>query len=206
MTPQLTLADALRYFFSPFLLYCYFSLYSQEDAIWLADKFGFAGMVAFLVAGCTIYFVYRFLIFNYVIKWLHDVFRTNTYRRFLQTKYKISPSRRWYPWHTARAERLLLAIKLDEASLQHTSTAVRYSGIHLLYQAGILALPFILIVSFEGRPLLALSFAGIAIAFFSAAILQDVLEEDAELAIIRNASKKVDEAAKFLGIESQTAS
>ncbi|MFZ0460139.1 MAG: hypothetical protein WAM17_17195 [Rhodoplanes sp.] len=126
-------------------------------------------------------------------------------------KYKISQSRRWYPWHSARAERFFLHLQIgniDEKwpnlwlSFRHAGS-VRFSGIHFLYQAGILAIPFIFMTLINHTLLPALFFTLFAVIFITAAVLQDIIEEDDELSIIRNVPEKIDDAARLLGIAPQ---
>jgi len=62
--PQLSLPEALRYFFSPFVIGFYFCLYDPATAKVLIKDFGFIPAIASLVAGITIYYVYRYCIYD----------------------------------------------------------------------------------------------------------------------------------------------
>ena len=127
---RLTFAESLRYLFSPFVLYFCALLYDKDATIKLTDEIGVVGTISYLVAGSIIYFVYRNLIFDHVIKWTLDVTRKNnpTYRRYLQNKYKISPDDRWLPYHSARAERFYLHIGHIQENTTNRAQQVRFSG------------------------------------------------------------------------------
>ena len=111
--PTLTFADALRYFFAPFLLYFYFAFYDLDRALCLQQRVGVLGAISFLVAGSVIYFVYRYLIYEWIILWLYDIARVRTYRRDFAIRYGIKNGRHWLPRHTIRAKRLFQLVVIE---------------------------------------------------------------------------------------------
>ena len=78
--PQLSLPDALRYFFSPFAIYFYYLLYDPAAAKELAKDIGVLGSIAALVTGTAIYYLYRYLIYDDFILSLYDAIRHETQR------------------------------------------------------------------------------------------------------------------------------
>ena len=198
--PQFALADALRYFFSPIVLLFYVFVFDSKFGGDLLDKLGLAGSLAFLVAGGVIYFVYRYLIFDHLIKWLHDRFRAQTYRTWFQENVEISLDGTRRPSHSARAERLYQAVGHRAQNPNEDDAIVRYSGIHLLYQCGILALPFIVFSAISLNPLKAIIFVVIAAMMLGTAVIQDIREEEDELSFFLSIKNEVRDAAKRLRI------
>ena len=197
--PQLNLIDALRYFFSPFVVFFYLAVYSPRHAIWLQASFGTVGLVSFLVAGTVVYFVYRQLLYNPLILWLHDTLgRRHSYRRYLGDRYSICRGRFWLPSCTLRARRLYLHIKLPTDRSHADPTRLRASGIHLLYQAGLWTIPFIAF-SISKSMCLVLFFGVSGVLLLWAAFLADKDYEEEELVVLKGCLDQADEAAKSFG-------
>jgi hypothetical protein len=93
MMPQLTLPETLRYFFSPFVVAFYFCLFSPEMAKSLSKDFGLVPIIAALVAGVTIYYIYRYCFYNDLILSLYDKWRerrgTDNHRLFIMKRYSV---------------------------------------------------------------------------------------------------------------------
>lgn len=189
---QITLADALRYFFSPIVLYSYFCVYDLESATGLQQQLAFFGTIAALVSGTLIYFLYRFYLYNGFIRWLHDLLRKTNYRNFIRQRYKL-PKR--LPWMKNTA--LEIYHNLDDERLNHPSFRLRASTIHLLYQAGLLAIPFCFYTFHKGWKFE--FFVWSALLLLVAAIGMDIHYEDEELDILKTALDKLDQAAEKLG-------
>ena len=78
--PSVTIADALRYFFSRFAILSFFYIVEPDIAKGLQEKFQFVGSVSALVAGSSLYFLYRYYVYDGPILWAHDCFRRENYR------------------------------------------------------------------------------------------------------------------------------
>ena len=176
-------------------------LFDKQLASNLANDLGLFGIISFLVAGSAIYFVYRYLLYENIVIWLHDVLRGVTYRTYLNDFMKICDGKRWLPKHSAKAERIFKAFRIFEGDNRIQEIVVRYSGIHFLYQAGILSLPFCFLSASEGDIGRLASFSTIAMTFLFSATLQDMREEDEELAILKTRMAKAREVASTFGLE-----
>jgi hypothetical protein len=203
--PQLTLIDALRYFFAPCVLFSYFVFYDRSYVVDLNKDFVGVGTVAFLVAGTIIYFVYRYLIYDPIILWLHDVFRKNSWRRFFGDRYILTNGNWWTPTCTLRALRLYYEMSIGENKFQSEPLRVRASAIHLLYQAGLLAIPFFLFSACNGSNLQRIFFGGVSFIFLITAILADKNYEEQEYVFLKSKIVELDPAANRLGLEKRVA-
>lgn len=191
----LTLADALRYFFAPFVLFFYLAVYDAQLTTKLQQSFGPVGVISFLVAGSVLYFLYRNLLYDPFILWLHDIFRKQTYRRYLGEKYKLCHGG-WSPACTLRALKLYHQVHFPDEKPRAETARIRAAGVHLLYQAGLLAIPFVLI----SRSLFHIAFfATLALILCSTAVLADKNYEEEELIALKLAPKETDKAAKVFG-------
>lgn len=87
--PTLSLPEAVRYFFAPFVIYFYFWICNPVQAEgWLKDLSAL-GQVSGLVSGCVIYFLYRHYIYDNFILWLYDISQEQNYRIYFQKNYCI---------------------------------------------------------------------------------------------------------------------
>jgi hypothetical protein len=196
--PSLTLNDALRYFFAPFVLFFYLAVYDKCEAKLLQESFGTTGVISFAVTGSVLYFVYRYLIYNPIIQWCHDILRRETYRRFLGQNYKICRGKYWSPSCTIRATKLYTQISLSDERLRVETARIRASGIHLLYQAGLFAIPF-MVFSADKSLARCSFFAASAVILFITAAIADMSFEDEELMVLKSAPDAMDKGAKILG-------
>jgi hypothetical protein len=144
--PQLTLPEALRYFFSPFVIVFYFCLVLPETAQRIAKDFGAIPTAAAIVAGVTIYYVYRYCLYNCLILPLYDKYREwrgpDNQRLFIMKRYGLS---RNFIYSTVTANRVLHELSDKEeysAAMTKRGRPIRASGVHLLYQSGIFAFFF----------------------------------------------------------------
>jgi len=203
--PQLSLQEALRYFFAPFVLYFYFAIYDKDDAIFLAREFGLVGVAAFLVAGCVIYYLYRYLIYDIVIVWLRDLLDRETYRTYINSRYCVAPGKIWLPHHSMRAQELYFQFSYLEPLLQDPRFRLRAAGVHLLYEASLLAIPFLTLGFIHKQTNNEILFGAFVVLFALAAIRGDAIQEGEELIIMKAASTKLDEAARLAGVVSRSA-
>ena len=194
--PSLSLADALRYFFAPCVLVFYLTVYDAELAANLQQRFGTIGTIAFLVAGSVFYFLYRYLLYDCLILWLHDWLRTQTYRRYLGERYSLCNGRVWCPVCTLRALRLYHQVQFPNQKARSDTASVRASGVHLLYQAGLLAIPFILFAKSGSQLML---FVSMALILFLAAVRADASYEEEELLHLKKFPDETDRAAAMFG-------
>jgi hypothetical protein len=207
--PQLTLPEALRYFFSPFVIVFYFYLLSPELAKNLAKDFGLIPIVAALVAGVAIYYVYRYWLYNDVILPLYDKWRErrgiDNHRLFIMKRYGIIRS---FISSTRSANRIVSELSDNEdysKAMGRRQRPIRASGIHLLYQSGILALIFSVVAASLHEWMKAVVFVTFcAIQLFTAAKM-DFEYEDEELILIRSMLKLLDEAAAKFGLSTSSA-
>jgi hypothetical protein len=194
--PQITLADALRYFFSPAAFYFYLCMYDINIATKWQQQLSVAGTVAGLVFGSVVYFLYRFYIYDTLIIWLHMRFRKINVRYFIQDRYALAEKPRSFR-AVRRAQKLYY--NFDDDRLKQPNRLLRGGSIHLLYQAGLLALPFFALAIWN-KGLLEISFfGGCAIILLVAATGMDFRYEDEELMIVKTALDKLDQAAEVAG-------
>jgi hypothetical protein len=199
--PSLTLADALKYFFSPFLLYFYLAIYDMNYASHLQNIFGFFGTIAFLVAGSVIYFFYRYIVYEFLILWFYDVSRRLTYRRFFALNYQISTGRLWLPSSTIRAKRLFQIVVLNNYDrFTSDSMKTKVAGVYMLHQAGFLAIPFLVFGILDRHVLLCLFYALCVCVLIATATVLDCALEDEELCILRSMPAEIDTAAQLMCI------
>lgn len=197
---DLKLSDLVRYTFSPFILFFYLYLHDSSQAKSLISDLGTVGAIAFAVAGTAIYFLYRYLVYESIIKWLHDVLRRVTYRTYLGDKLKLSEGRLWLPRHSERAERIFKSFRIFDDNSLWPEIQIRFSGIHFLYQGGIIAIPFIFISIYQRDYGNLALFASFSVTFIFAATLQDMREEDEELTILKSKMSNAPKIAKLFGL------
>ncbi len=202
--PGLTLTDALRYFFAPFVVFMYLTIYDSEMARKLQYDVGSAGTVAFLVAGSAFYFVYRYLVYNPIILWLHDVWRKQTYRRYLAERYEICNCKFWFPACSLRAQTVYRHIQFPKDRRGNDLMQTTAAGVHLLYQACLLALPFLVLSISKSNDHHPLFFAIAVLLFGLTAILADKSYEEDELIQLKGATLEADTVAELCGFAKRT--
>src|SRR5580658_8868688 len=75
-----------------------------------------------------------------MILWLYDVYQNDNYRSFIRNRYDLKGSK-YRPRTTWRAMQVFY--QLDDSRLDNPGRRLRASGIHLMYQASLMALPFL---------------------------------------------------------------
>jgi|ERR1019366_5785758 hypothetical protein len=209
MIPQLTLPEALRYFFSPFVIVFYFCLLSPETVKSLAKDFGLIPTIAAVVAGVTIYYVYRYCLYNDLILPLYDRWRErrgiDNHRLFIMKRYNIP---RNSISSTRTANRILHELSDNEEysnAMAKRQRPMRASGVHLLYQSGIFAFIFsVLAATYHERWVAAVLLVFCGLQLFTAARI-DFEYENEELILIRTMLKLLDEAAAKLNLRAESA-
>jgi len=133
-----SLSTALRYIFPSLVAYSYLYMCDATLAKQIFDTLGILGTISLVFLGSVIYLLYR-PIFDTFIQRLQDKFRHNSdnYRTYLKKRYSH------YNISSREAQLLYMMIRdkylKDNYSQMMRETA---SGIHLLYLAGIIAVPF----------------------------------------------------------------
>lgn len=89
--PKLSFPEAVRYFFASFALFCCWTAYDFKSATTTVNALGVLGTLAFLVAGTTIYFVYRSLIYDLFIMPLYDKVQKQNQRKYLKSDLPYPP-------------------------------------------------------------------------------------------------------------------
>ena len=98
------------------------------------------------------------------------------------------------------------SVKTLENKFQSEPLRVRASAIHLLYQAGLLAIPFFLFFSAcNGSNLQRIFFGGVSFIFLITAILADKNYEEQEYVFLKSKIVELDRAANRLGLEKRVA-
>lgn len=172
---DLSLSNAFRYMFSGVLAYFYLYIYDVSIAKQALAFSGIGITILLIVIGSVIYLLYRPLFYDMIIIRLQDRCRLNSdnYRTFLKKRYDIGTYESSLLWSQIR----------DKYFKNRYSEFMRItaSGIHLIYIAGIIAIPFsiwgFMISDFK----LSLIFLGIASIFLFGAFLNDRNYEDTEL-------------------------
>ena len=193
--PSLTIADALRYFFSPFAILFFFYIVEPNSAKDFEAKFQFLGIASALVAGSSIYFLYRYYVYDGLIAWLHDCFWENNPRNFIIERYGLRPRH----WRSTRTATRLYYLTVTDHFAQ-PARPVRASGIHMLYQMGLCAFFFaIYSMLFKGATEI-IGFAVVAVVFLLAAFGLDGRFEEEEALLLQDKLDQLDAAAKKLGL------
>ena len=199
--PRLNLADGFRYFFSPIIFISYLFLYNGNSLNLPQERLVNVGVLAaiILAAGAIFYLLYRFFLYDSIILWLHDVFRRKNYRIYIQSQYAFPRSKYW-PSSTRLARKIFVSVIDDH--FNKPPRRIRAAGIHLLYQAGLLAIPFLILsILYKSQTEIAL-FGLIAFTFVCAAVGLDMQFEEEELMLLKRMDKrKLDSAARRFGIE-----
>lgn len=174
-----SLANAMRYMFPGVVTYSY--LYVSDSSVikGLNDSFGtFETTISLVVLGSIIYLIYRPLFYDGIIVRLQDKFRLNSdnYRTFLKKRYNLN---------TYMAKRFFIKIR-DKYLKDHYSEDMKIlaSGIHFIYIAGIVAMPFAIWRGMAYDYNLAVIFFLFALLFMLSGFLLDRYYEDRELDLL----------------------
>ena len=73
--PNINLPDYLKYFFTPFVVAAYYCMFNPINAAMLLKDFGTIPAIASLFAGVSVYYIYRYLIYNDLIMPVYDLLR-----------------------------------------------------------------------------------------------------------------------------------
>jgi hypothetical protein len=200
--PQLTFPETLRYFLSPAITYVYFLIFDFNLAKTLFGDFNVGASIACLVSGVIFYYVYRYFIYDDIILTIYDLTPGENHRKFFKKRFNLSS--RWIIPSTRAASRIEYQLTEDDwfaEQLKRRERPIRAAGIHLLFQAGILALPFIVASFCIWNPSKITFFFVAAIAIFYTAIRMDKEYERELFIVVRSIEPRVDHAANILGFE-----
>lgn len=191
--PKFTIPDVLRYFIFPIAIYVCLFVYDEKYLFSIQDKLSLLGAIAGLVSGCAVYFLYRFYIYDHLVRWVIEACPNSSYRMFVQKRYALPKP--GFP-SSSSWEARFICDQLDLASEGSPNRQLRASGIHLLYQAGVTALVFsgLAFVNNKGWPL-ACSFFGSGLIFLWAALRMDWHYEREELMFLKQNLDKLDKVA-----------
>lgn len=181
---DLSLADAFRYMFSGVIFYIYLYVHDSSIADKISKPIGLIGVVIFLlVVGSLIYFVYRALIYNFIIIRIQDLlrFRTDNYRTYLKKQYRLE---------TREAMQLFYLIGDNFFRDKYTRLKMTAGGIHLLYIGGILGIPFSILNMVEHHSVQILLFSFGSFFFLLGGFLLDRNYEDLELKFLLSLDEK----------------
>jgi len=193
--PTFSLADALRYFFSSFAILFFLAVAEPDVVKRLQEQFSVVGTVAALVTGTSLYFLYRYYVYDWLILWLHDYFRKRNYRTFISDRYKLP---RYKLSTTITANRVYAFAAEDHFG--HPARPIRAAGVHMLYQVGLWAIPFAVYAAFYKDWREIVFFCAVTVIFLGAAFGLDARFEDEELLLLQDRLDKLDKAAKqFIG-------
>ena len=131
------MANAIRYMFPGAITYAYIYMSDSSVIKGLNDSLGTLGTpISLVVLGSIIYLIYRPLFYDGIITCLQDKFRFNSdnYRTYLKKRYNLN---------TNLAKRLFIKIR-DKYLKDYYSEdmKIQASGVHFIYIAGIIAIPF----------------------------------------------------------------
>jgi hypothetical protein len=87
-------------------------------------------------------------------------------------------------------------VRFQDGKLEAETARVRAAGVHLLYQAGLLAIPF---VAFSKTPLHLAFFSVTAGVLCTTAVIADKKYEEEELIALKAAPEATDKAAEMSG-------
>ncbi len=193
--PKLSFPEAVRYFFASFALFCCWTAYDFKSATTTVNALGVLGTLAFLVAGTTIYFVYRSLIYDLFIMPLYDKVQKQNQRKYLKERFAISSTR--------DANRIIHQLSETEEYTKYSEARLRplrAASTHLLYQAGFSTLIFAFFTLHDGNNRETLMFIVATSLLLISAYRVDLAYDDEELSFLKSIPDQVDEAASRLGI------
>lgn len=178
---DLSLTSALRYMFPGIVAFFYVYIcnpsFVQKTIKSLETLLAVMVIISFIFLGSILYLLYR-PIYNFVVLPFHDFCRrkSDNYRTYLKKHYSN------YKIGTYEAMQLWIQIR-DKYFPDRYSQAMKEtaSGIHLVYLAGITALPFAFWMLAIGNFTLLWLFLSIALICFLGAFFLDRSYEDIEL-------------------------
>lgn len=198
--PKLTLPEALRYFFSSFVIMFYFCIYDPYRAKLLIRDFGPLPAVAALVAGVSVYYVYRYTIYDDLIMPLYDSWRRNENHRLLIIRRYNIP--RHFFSSTRIANKVLHELADDKdyiAAMEGRQRPMRSGGVHLLFQSAIWALVFGIISLANCDWTLPIIFISLGAVQIYTAVRMDMGYEDEEFLVLSSMLETLDKAAAKFG-------
>lgn len=131
-------------------------------------------IVGLLAVGTAFHLLYRFVVYYRIIEPLQDLCRrkSHNYRTFLKKRYKIG---------THEATLLWLQIRDEYFKDRYSEMKIYASGIHLIYFAGLSAIPFYIWRFAVSDLKLALFFLAMSLILLVGGFLGDRHYEDREL-------------------------
>jgi hypothetical protein len=192
---KFSLANTIRYILTGAIAFGYLHIGDQNLTKKVIEDLTFIGVgIALLLFGTIIYHMYR-PIYNILVIRLHDKLRFNThnYRTYLIKEYEGKISRyEAYPFW--------LVISGKYFPDEYKILSITASGIHLLYMAAFLAIPFLVWrIAAKDWTAVIVSFVA-ALVMFLCAFLHDRHHEDREYLLLRSLGKeKLDEIVKNFG-------
>ena len=171
-------------------------VYDSTYLLGLQEKLSVIGTIVGLLFGCLIYFLYRFYIYDSIVRRLLERCQKSSYGAFVQNRYKL-PDPEFLSKSSWKAQFILnqFANTPDE----HPNWQLRASGIHLLYQTGLVAFVFFCLAIGNGKgwPLVFI-FGVCAIVLLLAAWGMDRHYEREELELLKSKLAALDvKAASF---------
>ncbi len=191
----------IRYAGATAILICYLLIFFYQDTQSLVETLNVdipkavISLVLISMIGLVIYWVYRFIIFDFLIVWIRDCIFKNTYRNFLKSRYDLGGGR--YSMRATR-EAHLLFYSIQIMELKSDYLRAQATGIHLLYIAGILALIFFVVTLGQGNHAKSIIF-GLLSILFVVGLIGNQFQETQELHIIKRNLKPIDSIASVLG-------
>lgn len=199
--PQINLPDALRYFFSPFVVGLYYCIFDPDTAKQLLKDFGAIPTIAGLVAGITFYYVYRYCIYNDLIMTLYDACRKENFRIFIKRRYNITGNPISSTKIANRIVRELSDFENYSKLMEKRGRPMRVGGIHMLYQAFFCSLVFAILSWIRGEQKLIVIFSGLALVQLYTALRMDTDYENEELILGKTMLRELDQAAAPVGVK-----
>lgn len=208
--PTLSLPDYLKYFFAPVIVGFYYCIFDPTNAASLVKEFGLIPAIAFLFAGISIYYVYRYLIYNDLIMPIYDFIRNSTHRNYIKQRYGLPGGARYFDFvkSTRSANRIIneLSDCADYSKTMETrGRPVRAAAVHSLYQAYFCSLAFMIISLLYNKYYLSLLFFVLGSLQLFTAVRLDFDYEDEELIVIKQFQSELDKAAARLGFSPSVA-
>ena len=190
---ELTLVKAIRFAFPGAILYFYLYLLFPIESVKFAVGSGPVGFPLMLVVtGSAIYFVYRPLVYDFMITGAQSWINPSCHRRVLMEWYDLK--------ETKAATELFVEVRNKFLADQYKLTAEQAAGIHMMYIAGILGMPLGILELFQASawswPVILIC----GVVSFIAAAMSDRQYETWEGNMLKALPRKdVDEIAKKLG-------
>ena len=196
---DMKIAEGLRFLSSGVILFAYAYVFCENTVRDFAKAAGPVGLpMVLLIGGSVIYFIYRPLLYDPLIKRLqtgHKRERPN-YRQLLMDEYGIS---------FKNSDRLFIQIRDTYLYERYTDLKTRAAGIHMTYLASLLAMPCILLSALAGDWTKLCVFTAICGLAFVAGFLNDGAYEEKETDMLLSlGQEKRDEIANRLGFSRRT--